>query len=270
MTRNQEIRKALGLIQQCYDAAVAARDEPAMHRLSDALNLTRSCLRFKEDALADPSVPTGSGEYFDGAIAAMHCGLEYLPDGQMTNALYVLIRPKPLVPDESGEHPGEQFMEITLTRQDAQRMMDWLNRDWLSTISVCGDPNQVLAPFSAAKEARTTLAMLEVVEERYRQQDVEGWTPEHDDSHGDGSMAQAAAVYCVCDEGPPKPGVASQLYQQRRYDFNILNAIWPRGWQFWPKDRRRNLVRAGALILAEIERLDRAAAKSAIPQAKGS
>ena len=34
--------------------------------------------------------------------------------------------------------------------------------------------------------------------------------------------------------------------------------LWPWAAEWWkPKDCRRNLVRAGALILAEIERLDR-------------
>lgn len=51
---------------------------------------------------------------------------------------------------------------------------------------------------------------------------------------------------------------------------------WPIGWawKWWkPKDRRQNLVRAGALIAAEIERLDRAAgpqADVACPQCGGS
>ena len=38
----------------------------------------------------------------------------------------------------------------------------------------------------------------------------------------------------------------------------------PMCWRRWkPTDRRRDLVKAGALILAEIERLDRAACKAA-------
>jgi hypothetical protein len=38
---------------------------------------------------------------------------------------------------------------------------------------------------------------------------------------------------------------------------------WPWEDKWWkPKDRRRDLVRAGALIVAEIERLDRLAAKT--------
>jgi hypothetical protein len=40
---------------------------------------------------------------------------------------------------------------------------------------------------------------------------------------------------------------------------------WPQGWAGWwkPKLRRENLVRAGALIIAEIERLDRASRRNA-------
>ena len=103
-------------------------------------------------------------------------------------------------------------------------------------------------------------AASDVLAERQRQISVEGWTAEHDDEHGDGSMARAAAAYCLCGEGPPAPGVPSEFHSSRPWEFNILRAIWPRSWN-WPnpKDRRSNLVRAAALIIAEIERLDRAA-----------
>jgi hypothetical protein len=37
-------------------------------------------------------------------------------------------------------------------------------------------------------------------------------------------------------------------------------ALWPWATAWWkPRDRRRNLVRAAALVLADIERIDRAA-----------
>lgn len=78
-----------------------------------------------------------------------------------------------------------------------------------------------------------------IAAERQRQIDAEGWTPEHDDVHVDGALAHAAAV------------LASD-----RVD---VNDVWP-----WPdeppkmKDELRNLVRAGALIAAEIDRLQRA------------
>jgi hypothetical protein len=83
---------------------------------------------------------------------------------------------------------------------------------------------------------------------------VEGWTPEHDDEHDDGSMAAAAAAYALA--GHPAVGLASaeKLWEA---------AGWDTSW-FRPKDIRRNLVRAGALILAEIDRLDRAAARQGL------
>lgn len=93
-----------------------------------------------------------------------------------------------------------------------------------------------------------THAAFDVLRERLRQKEVEGWTPEHDDEHDEGELAMAAACYAyqadASVQGAPPFG-------------------WPWDREWWkPGDRRRMLVKAGALILAEIERLDRAAAKA--------
>ncbi|HCF7589612.1 TPA: hypothetical protein NIK16_004041 [Pseudomonas aeruginosa] len=94
-------------------------------------------------------------------------------------------------------------------------------------------------------------AWIDVLAERRRQVEAEGWTPEHDDEHADGQMAQAAGCYALHAGG--------------------IGTDWPDGRQngaalFWPWDKdswkpttpRRDLVKACALALAEIERLDRA------------
>lgn len=89
----------------------------------------------------------------------------------------------------------------------------------------------------------------DVLAERARQMSVEGWTAEHDDTHDAGEMACAAACYAINSAAPLVGSIATARY-------------WPWDMRWWkPKDRRADLVRAGALILAEIERLDRAAAK---------
>ena len=83
--------------------------------------------------------------------------------------------------------------------------------------------------------------------ERRRQVTAEGWTPEHDDQYEDGELIDAAACYAQdsslwdCVGEPPSD--------------------WPWSDEWWKpsKNMRRNLVKAGALILAEIERRDRAA-----------
>ncbi len=103
-------------------------------------------------------------------------------------------------------------------------------------------------------------AAAEIIAERRRQVEVEGWKPEHDDQHRLGELSRAAAAYAfsagcsITSGGCFEPWVSAPLV-----------AIWP--WhdsQFNPKDPRRDLVRAGALIIAEIERIDRAA-KRGVP-----
>ena len=87
-------------------------------------------------------------------------------------------------------------------------------------------------------------AASDVLSERQRQVSVEGWTPEHDDEHNHCELGRAAACYAVG---------------------STWGGHWPDGWDF--KDaggpqmgpgHRRNLVKAAALLVAEIERLDRA------------
>lgn len=98
-------------------------------------------------------------------------------------------------------------------------------------------------------------AIEDVAAERRRQIEVEGFGREHDDKHADGELAAAAACYAL---GSPlksrMPAANTWAWEQSR------KMVWPWGLEWWkPKDRRRNLVRAAALLLAEIERLDRAA-----------
>jgi hypothetical protein len=91
-------------------------------------------------------------------------------------------------------------------------------------------------------------AVRDVLAERRRQVEVEGWTPEHDDEHAnDDEMSMAAACYAL-DGVSPYTGLGVDV-----------SRTWPWAWTWWkPKGRRRNLVKAGALILAELERIDRA------------
>lgn len=95
---------------------------------------------------------------------------------------------------------------------------------------------------------------------RRRQVEAEGWTPERDDEHDKGELAKAAGCYAW---------IASQS-DGLRDAFITPPPTWPIRWasEWWkPTDRRRNLVKAGALILAEIERLDRAARDVSEPRA---
>lgn len=116
--------------------------------------------------------------------------------------------------------------------------------------------------------AELSPAAADVIAERDRQVKAEGWTPEHDDDHRYGELALAAACYAIkaADDRPLEVSVSVNFAgrSQPAGAFFIATLLWPWQSQWWkPKDRRSNLVRAAALIVAEIERLDRAARKAA-------
>ena len=94
----------------------------------------------------------------------------------------------------------------------------------------------------------------EIQHERVRQVRGEGWTTPHDDAHVEGELSAAAGCYalnaaCLVDAQNGEP-----------LDFGHAVSLgwrWTREW--WkPTTPRRDLIKAAALIVAEIERLDRA------------
>jgi hypothetical protein len=89
----------------------------------------------------------------------------------------------------------------------------------------------------------------DIIAERERQIDEEGWTAEHDDEHTSEELARASACYALG---------TGRLYNHRGE--RLGRWLWPWDTKWWKPgpDRRRELVKAGALIVAEIERLDRA------------
>ncbi len=117
-----------------------------------------------------------------------------------------------------------------------------------------------------------------IAAERQRQIDVEGWTPEHDDEHDEGQMADAAACYAATDR------IWMDTKLPSRISF-IDPWPWSADWDKRPREmvrhvdinhhvthspgeflcaydapveeRIRALEKAGALVAAEIDRLVR-------------
>ena len=104
-----------------------------------------------------------------------------------------------------------------------------------------------------------------IAQERLRQVSQEGWSAEHDDGHANGEMAMAAALYAT-----------PRLLLERREFANTVHFVDPWPWDdCWDKreyddnasvldndklalpNRIRQLVKAGALPAAEIDRLQR-------------
>ncbi|MET4307918.1 hypothetical protein [Bradyrhizobium sp. RT4b] len=87
--------------------------------------------------------------------------------------------------------------------------------------------------------------MQAVIAERFRQVEGEGWSTEHDDAHAPGELARAGGCYA------DRAGLPGR-------SLSDIPARWPWSRDWWkPAGFRRDLVRAGALIIAEGEKFDR-------------
>ncbi|MGS0980974.1 hypothetical protein [Burkholderia glumae] len=136
-----------------------------------------------------------------------------------------------------GRHEAGSFGEVTLRFTDECQTTV---REYRAKDIVPAD----------AGEAALTAAASDVLAERARQMEKEGYSFEHDDSHEDGEMALAAGCYAS----------------------NAGGVVWGRPvpssfpWSpYWwkPTTPRRDCVKAAALLIAEIERIDRAEARTA-------
>lgn len=98
---------------------------------------------------------------------------------------------------------------------------------------------------------KTGIQLIE--EERARQVSTEGWTATRDDAHQAGEMPMAGALYARLASG-----------QAMGFMGSAGTPLPPPGWpweaEWWKpsRDPVQNLIKAGALIAAEIDRLQRA------------
>lgn len=113
-----------------------------------------------------------------------------------------------------------------------------------------------------------------IAEERQRQIDVEKWDYKHDEDYKNGELIGAAACYAanaINKDGVNKVRVQIHLPAEHgflvntgdRGDRKLRKAGWYDAWPWgneWDKrekhDKHRSLVIAGALIAAELDRLN--------------
>lgn len=123
---------------------------------------------------------------------------------------------------------GEEHQYVQMTDQQFN--------DWMKDLDV-----SFIVP-STVKTGPSLIAA-----ERQRQIDVEGYQPEADAAWTDGQLAAAAVCY------------ASTAKMREKGQINVYEC-WPRGFdpnmfKPSPDNRLRDLVKAGALIAAEIDRI---------------
>ncbi len=88
-----------------------------------------------------------------------------------------------------------------------------------------------------------------IAEERERHTSEEGWDVDHDNEHTQEELATAGALYAM----PAK-------FRQLDSSFVGVPIRWPWQRMWWkpsPENRVKELVKAGALIAAEIDRIQR-------------
>ena len=96
----------------------------------------------------------------------------------------------------------------------------------------------------------TTIGTELIAAERQRQIDVEGWAPEHDDEHHGQELVRAARAYLF------------EVLAPHQFGFHPQEWPWETPWWKPSPDPVRNLIKAGALVAAEIDRLQREASAS--------
>lgn len=92
--------------------------------------------------------------------------------------------------------------------------------------------------------------------ERARQMTHEDWSDAHDDQHDEAEMVAAACCYAALARRQTDGTVRSRAKNIDPPD----GWPWEAGWWKPSDDPSRNLIKAGALIAAELDRLQRRSA----------
>lgn len=189
-------------------------------------------------------------------LAAIRAGMPTVPCLRRTGLTDAQKRAY-IIADNKIGRDGE-WDESVLSQQLAMLESDGFDLDSLgisaaALASIAPPPTSPTAPADgsrnkaapAVKRRRGVAAIEDVIDERERQIAVEGWTPVHDDGYQHDELVRAAACYACCDDdeagGEPPAG-------------------WPWARERWkPSGVRRNRVKAAALLIAAVEREDRAA-----------
>ena len=106
-----------------------------------------------------------------------------------------------------------------------------------------------------------------IAEERKRQKEEKGWTPEHDSQHSNGELSMAAACYAApkkiyCSKSSGENHLIMEDPFPFQYRISGRVAMESDTWVYYMtkdkkegKSRLEQLTIAGALVAAEIDRL---------------
>lgn len=114
---------------------------------------------------------------------------------------------------------------------------------------------------NAQASVAVVFAIGDVITERKRQINQEGYSTKSDDAYQQNELLRAAV--CYADNVVSRGWVHDSHFGPEVYQSEEAPDLWPWGLDFWkPKNPRLDLVRAAALLIAEIERMDRSTGKT--------
>lgn len=155
-----------------------------------------------------------------------------------------------------GEQPDLNFQLLLLAERSCSLLEDWVQYTRVSDQGV-NDQIKETRDLLEAQSPTWSTAARDLLAERRRQVREEGYTLERDNQYTEGQLAQAASAYAFWAD----PRGARQD-DHIDYLNSTLKGLWPWAKEYWkPTTQRLMLIKAGALILAEIERLDRQQAR---------
>ena len=196
------------------------------------------------------SAPHKASEGHGALLAAIRDGVPLEEPVSVCKAMMARMPARVVLDKGTGPLAAVHLVNIGVggwvhTETTAKAYADGFNRgtEWLrSSIIEYADK---LPPASAATR--------DVIAERERQIKAEGYDLEHDDAHQNDEIAAYATFYAM------PPAARDWPAEETGYGMTWGQAIIPADWGP-PKacDRRQELVKAAALLVAEIERLDRA------------
>jgi hypothetical protein len=175
-----------------------------------------------------------------------------LPELDMDEkALELFIATRLEIAKEFGISEGQRISTLALSGIDAEAHKR-IQKNLLAALARIAELEQPQPREQTFEDGASLIAA-----ERNRQVRIEGWSPEHDDEHARGEMAMAARNYAY-----RAVNIVLGLVDVND-DFIGVPGGWPWDREWWKPspDPIRNLVKAGALIAAEIDRLKRNAAK---------
>ncbi|WP_313400144.1 hypothetical protein [Acinetobacter variabilis] len=137
--------------------------------------------------------------------------------------------------------------------EDRKVAYEALNTGWVMWLRAKRDAKAQAVPEG--------FAIKDVINERQRQINQEFYSTENDDEYKQNELLRAAV--CYAENVVRRGWVFDSSFGPDVYQEEEVPDLWPWDLDFWrPKNPRRDLVRAAALIIAEIERIDRSTGAS--------